>query len=631
MSSNLFNFLLEKGFHYDRNVINIIQFVLDNRDVNYIRAILLRGPPGTGKTELTRLVAEYLNAQYLFYQCVPGTSEDDLLYKYVPSERTTSGIEIVLGILPEALKLSHSRKVVLVLDEFDKARPTADAFLLDFIQNCRVSCRISNEEKIITGNPRNIILFLTSNDMRDLSEPLLRRVIHIKMRYLEPEKIRDILSRHFNNEKLIKLLVKIYEDTIRAGLEKPATVQELIQLGKAIEAKICNDLNLLLRTFIIKSDEDWERFIYYINNNETAENNENNDENGENIDNYYSEKLEKDEKHESTDIVKTAESRTLRLIWENESFNNYVKRNVKEEENNRIIEPENTLIIAKPNEEVYDSAIKLLEPQPQEAPILLFMKNVTRNSVEMTFNLLDVFKKWNDKNAYFESILKNCKEGLLVLDLSDIIKELVNIDLISYYKDIIEMAEKLKMNIIYYSKNLIRMRKTDDDNNVIDVAVMNNRVEIYFNNGKKCEDILDTLEVLRDKLNSMFIQHINNSVMIFKEYLVNIVEKMYNKIKIIEQCNKYYVNRFLESVNKWIDVLKNKGDSADVRFWANDVIDVNDEVVNSVKNIIIKIKELYEVYRIIDNIIDSRLEELKKRGVLNKGRVYGFTERLELY
>jgi MoxR-like ATPase len=227
------------------------------------KAFLLRGPAGTGKTQLTYLISQWLQATYVFYQCTYGTSEDDLLYKYIPSEQTKSGIKLALGPIPRALAESKNHKVVLVLDEFDKTRPSADALLLDVLQNFRVALYLDDNETIVTGNPENLVVFLTSNDMREFSEPLLRRAITIMLRSLPTTKVLEILSKRFKKE-IALLLAQIYDDTIQAGLRKPATIQELYQLGEVLEVGTSIALEDLVRMFVIKYDDDWEKFRQYI-------------------------------------------------------------------------------------------------------------------------------------------------------------------------------------------------------------------------------------------------------------------------------------------------------------------------------------------------------------------------------
>jgi hypothetical protein len=257
---SLSEFLMKNGFYLDEKVARLIESVLQSETP---AKFLLRGPPGSGKTHLTRLVAEFLSSQYIFYQCTAGTSEDDLLYKYVPSESTKSGIRITFGPLPRALIQSQKRAVVLTLDEFDKTRPSADALLLDFLQNCRLALYLHDELTVIEGNPKNLVVFLTSNDFREFSEPLLRRLTVVTLHPLRPEIIYRILSERFGEEVAI-LLTQVYEDTLNAGCRKPATIPELISLAELMTRSPDLDFETLLRSTIVKYDDDWKRYVDYL-------------------------------------------------------------------------------------------------------------------------------------------------------------------------------------------------------------------------------------------------------------------------------------------------------------------------------------------------------------------------------
>ena len=264
-SKTLYEFLQENDFYVGYTTADLLEKIISSDR----KAVLLRGPAGVGKTQLTYLVSRWLGSEYVYYQCTYGTDEDMLLYKYIPTEQTKSGVKIALGPVPRALMMSQKRKVVLVLDEFDKTRPSADALLLDVLQNHRLSLYLgdNDNETIITGNPDNLIVFLTSNDMREFSEPLLRRLVVITLNPLPSSVVFELLKKRFK-ENIALLLAQVYEDTLKAGLRKPATIQELVQLGEVLESGVNTPLQELLRMFIIKYDDDWGKYLQYVSSRE---------------------------------------------------------------------------------------------------------------------------------------------------------------------------------------------------------------------------------------------------------------------------------------------------------------------------------------------------------------------------
>lgn len=197
-----------------------------------IGGAFLFGPAGTGKSFLPEKVAEVLNATYYFYQCFPGTREDDLISKILPSEETISGIKNNPGVLKQAVDDTHKKKpVVLVLDEWDKTRPSADSFLLDFLQNGRLNL---ND---ITGTAKmdNLYIFITMNDERDLSEPLLRRLPKIDFKPLPLKLVARALKISHPKSNHLEPALILYQRCVDAYLSKPCTIQELRQLLDAID------------------------------------------------------------------------------------------------------------------------------------------------------------------------------------------------------------------------------------------------------------------------------------------------------------------------------------------------------------------------------------------------------------
>ena len=434
----LYEFLISKKLYYDNKIIKIIE----NKLKCTRKFFLLRGPAGTGKTELATAIAQYLNAKIVFYQCTYGTGEDELLYKYVPSEDTKSGIKLTLGPLPLALISSQEQKTVLILDEFDKTRPSTDALLLDFLQNCRLSVYIDERQQVITGNPENLVVFLTSNDIREFSEPLLRRLTVIQLSHLPATKVYELLKQRFP-ENIALLLVQIYDDTIKAELRKPATLQELYELGEFLEKEQSIDLNELIKVFIIKYDDDYQRYIDYIKNREpysfVREDREDED-----ISEYYETMedvvIEEEEKEEERKSVSEILSKLKVKRTETTEMNiEEVKR-----------EQEVTAKIEDNDREGYTKIIKALKPEPSNDPTRF-------GKFQLVF----------DEKEYIIS-----KEPLKFNEIIEIIRN--NIEGEYYFEDKIQCINEIFSNLIdladkirYYTKNRIVVEKENYDAKLI--------------------------------------------------------------------------------------------------------------------------------------------------------------------
>lgn len=217
-----------------------------------VSGAFLYGPAGTGKSYLPIVLSKTLGVEMFFYQCAPGTREDDLVLKMLPSEVTKSGVEIKKSTVFQAAEASHKNKVMLVLDEWDKTRPTADGFFLDFLQYGRLSIPGTD----INANLDNMFIFFTANDEREFHEALLRRFPKIDVNPLDSSLVMSALRLTHDGHPHLGNAIKLYEKAVMSGMSKPATIQEIRQLLDAISfLGKAADWNSLVYQFITKTPE----------------------------------------------------------------------------------------------------------------------------------------------------------------------------------------------------------------------------------------------------------------------------------------------------------------------------------------------------------------------------------------
>ena len=202
------------------------------------------GPPGTGKTWLLEVLGEILDMDTFFKQVSPGSREEDLILDLLPDEDAPSGIKKQWGELPTAVQASHEGNTLLILDEWDKTRPTADAFLLDFLQNGRVNYG----DIQVQANMDNLYVCITLNDERDLSGPAHRRMPYLHFDPLHPSLVREALRRSHGDHPYRGAAVNLYVRCERSMMEKSCTIQELQQLLDAI-------------TVLGPDDADWNQLV----------------------------------------------------------------------------------------------------------------------------------------------------------------------------------------------------------------------------------------------------------------------------------------------------------------------------------------------------------------------------------
>ena len=150
-------------------VIQAHRAIADMGDKEKVSALLLDGPPGTGKTFLARTMSKYLGARLLHFQFFPGCGRGDLLWDIASSR---SGDKREDGIVLRALRMSQKEKVVLLLDELDKATVEVDSFLLNFLNEGHIYVQ---GEDLLEADRNTLIVCITKNDQRHASHALLRR------------------------------------------------------------------------------------------------------------------------------------------------------------------------------------------------------------------------------------------------------------------------------------------------------------------------------------------------------------------------------------------------------------------------------------------------------------------------
>lgn len=167
--------LKELGYFASEDLAKIVLLfeAAGKRDKQSIPTLLLQGKSGAGKTFLAETFSQMIGADEKFVQCFPRMGTENFQYDVniegVMKQDADSSIKA--GILLQALQHSQESPVVLVIDELDKARPEVDSFLLDFLENGRLTTGTDTYEK----GKFPIYTFITSNDKREIDEALINR------------------------------------------------------------------------------------------------------------------------------------------------------------------------------------------------------------------------------------------------------------------------------------------------------------------------------------------------------------------------------------------------------------------------------------------------------------------------
>jgi MoxR-like ATPase len=238
--------------------IQYVKYLLGNPTV-CVPSMLLFGEPGAGKTSFAKYLATELEAELIFAPCYDGVAADQLVYNWdlgtlvdAMTDEQTKGREAMKdGYLLQALRKSNEHKVVLLIDEVDKAKPSVDTFLLSYMQECMLNDPITG---VVKGNKNNLFIVLTSNKRRDLEDALDRRISIIReFKFPGKEELIQQVKMMLNvdyNESKFNFLIDLVLDYRQLDVSKKPSqnqiadlIQELYFIGtQAIGRKTAYDM-----------------------------------------------------------------------------------------------------------------------------------------------------------------------------------------------------------------------------------------------------------------------------------------------------------------------------------------------------------------------------------------------------
>ena len=205
------------------------------------RPLLIKGEPGCGKTELARGVAYELKLPFKLW-CVKSTSmARDGLYTYDAVGRlrdaqlaannvfTKSEIDRISdpssyvrwGALGSAFR--SKEPTVVLIDEIDKADIDFPNDLL--MELDRQWFAVEETGELVRANPKAVpLVFITSNNEKDLPDAFLRRCLFHYLKFPSDERLREIINAHFNepSELLVEGAVKRFL-SLREQMDKDKT------------------------------------------------------------------------------------------------------------------------------------------------------------------------------------------------------------------------------------------------------------------------------------------------------------------------------------------------------------------------------------------------------------------------
>src|SRR5579885_2243985 len=223
------------------------------------KPLLIEGPAGAGKTEIAKVLAELLGTELVRLQCYEGLDEARALYEWnyqkqllrlqADEQQGLSWEQLSQHIFsreyllerPLLKAICSPRKVVLLIDEIDKADEEFEAFLLELLSDFQVSIP---ELGTIRALERPVVV-LTSNRSRELSEALRRRCLHLFIDFPGVEQERRIIELKVPNldARLAAEAARFVAAVRKLGLRKPPSIAETLDWVRALQHLGGKELN----------------------------------------------------------------------------------------------------------------------------------------------------------------------------------------------------------------------------------------------------------------------------------------------------------------------------------------------------------------------------------------------------
>ena len=224
-----------------------------NASINLERPLLVKGEPGTGKTELARQVANSLKLEIIEWNIKSTTKAQQGLYEYDAVSRLRDsqlgdkkieniGNYIKKGKIWNAFE--SKERSVLLIDEIDKADIEFPNDLLQELDKMEFFVYETNE--VVKANKRPIVI-ITSNNEKELPEAFLRRCFFHYIQFPEIDTLKKIVQVHFPEIKkslLESALNRFFEVRDIPGLKKKPSTSEALDWIKLLLLEDINPIDL---------------------------------------------------------------------------------------------------------------------------------------------------------------------------------------------------------------------------------------------------------------------------------------------------------------------------------------------------------------------------------------------------
>jgi len=217
------------------------------------RPLLVEGEAGVGKTSIAKALTTTLDTELIRLQCYEGLDEAKALYEWnykkqllrIQADRGSEASsedwtelqddifnDEFLLTRPLLEAISAEEKIVLLIDEVDRVEVETEALLLEILSDYQVSI-----PELGTIEAKQIpIVFLTSNNTRELSEALKRRCLFLHIDYPQLEREKEIVLTKVDgiSDNLAEQVARIVRSIRQIELKKSPSVSETLDWARTL-------------------------------------------------------------------------------------------------------------------------------------------------------------------------------------------------------------------------------------------------------------------------------------------------------------------------------------------------------------------------------------------------------------